>query len=309
MSENAIEVFDKSTLSKVQKRVAEMRDDGEIDFPPNYSPQNALKAAWLELQRTTDKNDNPVLQSCSKSSVMQAMLEMAIEGLNPAKDQGYFIPYGNKLVWQRSYFGDLALSKRVEAVDDIYPVIIWKEDEVEIKVTKGQEYVAKHETSFESRNSGIKGAYAVIKWSSDRPDYYEIMTKDELEKAWSQSKFGGSGSMQDFTQEKAKRTVIRRASKRVINSSDDAYLLSGQDISREEAHEKQVEEEISQEAHSEVVDIEDESDQKESLEAAEEASGEMEETEDDKDSGEAEDSEDSDDELFDMPEGQTPPDF
>jgi recombination protein RecT len=40
-----------------------------------------------------------VLQACTRDSIANALLDMAVQGLNPAKKQGYFIAYGKQLVF------------------------------------------------------------------------------------------------------------------------------------------------------------------------------------------------------------------
>src|SRR6056297_3181460 len=94
------EVFDKNTLEQTENKLQDMMDKGSLDLPPNYSWSNALHAAWLQLQDTTDKNNNPVWKTCTKASVMKGLLEMVMQGLNPSKDQVYPIAYGDKLVMQ-----------------------------------------------------------------------------------------------------------------------------------------------------------------------------------------------------------------
>jgi len=257
---NELELFDKSTLQKTEKRIKEMQENGEIDFPPNFSPSNAMKAGWLALQETTDKNNNSVLKSCKKSSVMKSLMEMVTEGLNPAKSQGYFIPYGKELHWQRSYFGDMALAKRVDNVSDIESAVIRKGDEINIEMKDGNPVVESHETSWENQSNDIAGAYAVVKFDDNRPDKYEIMTMEAIRQSWKQRRSKGQTPPQeDFAGEMAQRTVTRRALKPIINSSDDANLLSGQQITAEESHESQVKAEKEEEANQEVVDVEVES--------------------------------------------------
>jgi len=257
MSEkNELEVFDKSTLKKTEKRVKEMQESGEIDFPPDYSPANALKSAWLELQGVKDKNGELAINSCTKASVMEAMLETVIQGLNPAKEQIYYIPYGKNLVAQRSYFGDIAVLKRVENVKEVRPNIIYEGDSIDLETKDGRTVVGSHKTSWENRQNDVAGAYAVVVFGDDRPDWHELMNMDEIKASWDQSKMNNSPTQNDFPQEMAKRTVVRRACKRFINSSDDAHLLSGKQITAEQSHESQVEAEKEEQANQEVIDVE-----------------------------------------------------
>ena len=95
-----------NVLSKIQKFQA----NGQIYFPNNYSPENALKSAWLILQDVKDKDGNLALKSCTRDSIANSLLNMVIQGLNPMKNQCYFIPYGQKLTLMRSYFGSITVS-------------------------------------------------------------------------------------------------------------------------------------------------------------------------------------------------------
>src|SRR5690554_210800 len=98
-------IMQKGIVDKVQGQIKQFESKGELTFPQNYNVENALKAAWLKLQGTVNKNGAPVLESCTQDSIANALMDMAVQGLTPAKDQGYFIAYGRQLVFQRSYFG------------------------------------------------------------------------------------------------------------------------------------------------------------------------------------------------------------
>ena len=51
---------------------------------------------------------------------------MVTQGLSPAKTQCYFIPYGNTVKLNRSYFGTMKVVKQLPEVKDIYAQIILK---------------------------------------------------------------------------------------------------------------------------------------------------------------------------------------
>ena len=78
-----------------------------LSFPKDYNPTNALMGAYLILKETTDKNGKCILDSCSQASVANALMDMATLGLNASKKQGYFIAYGGKCQFQKSYFGNM----------------------------------------------------------------------------------------------------------------------------------------------------------------------------------------------------------
>jgi recombination protein RecT len=127
---NQLALVKKDVVDVVAAKVREFQERGEIHFPANYSPENAMKAAWLILQSTFDRNKRPALEICTKDSIANALLDMVIQGLNPAKKQGYFIVYGNQLVFLRSYFGTMAVTKRVTGAKEINANVIYEGDEV-----------------------------------------------------------------------------------------------------------------------------------------------------------------------------------
>ncbi len=67
-----------------------------------------------------------------KTSISNALLDMVIQGLSPAKKQCYFIKYGNKVQLMRSYFGTMAVLDRVTGGADITPVVVRAGDEFEV---------------------------------------------------------------------------------------------------------------------------------------------------------------------------------
>src|SRR5690606_20910731 len=149
---------------------------GEIHFPANYSPENAMKSAWLILQNTLDREKRPVLEVCTKDSIANSLLDMVVQGLNPAKKQGYFIAYGKQLVFQRSYFGTMAVTKRVTGAKDICAEVVYEGDEFEFEISRGRKKITKHKQTVASINGGkIVAAYCTIVFDDER-EYTDIMT-------------------------------------------------------------------------------------------------------------------------------------
>ncbi|MGB4291854.1 MAG: RecT family recombinase [Bacteroidales bacterium] len=257
---NNLALVKKDVVDVVGKKVQEFVSRGELRLPPNYSVENAMKSAWLILQNTFDKDKKPVLQNCTKDSIANALLDMAVQGLNPAKKQGYFIAYGRQLVFQRSYFGTMAVTKRVAGAKDIFAEIVYKGDEFEYTIHRGNKVITKHVQRIENVDpNNIVAAYCTIIFDDDR-QFTDIMTWQEIQKAWSKSKNNPDregSTHKDFAQEMARKTVINRACKRYLNSSDDGSLLMYH-VNRadEVAAEAEVEAEIEENANQELIDIE-----------------------------------------------------
>jgi len=257
---NELALVKKDVVDVVGKKVQEFVARGELHLPLNYSVENAMKSAWLILQNTVDKDKRPVLQVCTKDSIANALLDMAVQGLNPAKKQGYFIAYGKQLVFQRSYFGTMAVTKRVAGAKDIFAEIVCKGDEFEYQIKNGNKYITKHIQKIENVDpNNIVAAYCTIVFDDDR-QFTDIMTWAEIQKAWSKSKMNPEkegSTHKEFAQEMARKTVINRACKRYLNSSDDGSLLMYHVNHADEiAAEAEVEAEIEENANQELIDVE-----------------------------------------------------
>lgn len=269
--ETAVTVQEKNISDGVLNRVKELEKEGNLQFPANYSYSNALKSAWLQLQEITDKDGKPALQVCTKNSIADSLLNMVIQGLSPAKHQCWFIVRGNKLCCDKSYFGTVAAAKRMSSVKNVVANCIYEGDVFEydtLDLETGEKKIRKHEQKFENiDNAKIKGAYAIV-IPKEGPNHIEIMTMPEIKASWSQGPMkGNSGAHKNFPDQMAMRTVINRACKMYVNTSDDSDLFAEAFNSDEKTYDDkdlvdgvdyEVKEEIKEEGNAKVIDIQPE---------------------------------------------------
>lgn len=251
----------RDVVDVVAAKVREFTENKQLLLPANYSVENAMKSAWLTLQMTTNKDGKPVLATCTKDSIANALLDMVVQGLNPAKKQCYFIAYGDKLVCQRSYFGTIHVVKQVAGAKDVYAECVYEGDEFEYTLERGNKKILKHIQRIENVHpERIKAAYAVIVFGDDRPDYVEIMTMDQIRQAWMKSRnnpLDPKSVHSQFPDQMAMRTVINRACKRYINTSSDDHLFQESFNRADEiAEEAEFEEEVRSQANGEIIDVE-----------------------------------------------------
>lgn len=253
-----VAVIQKDITDVVNKKIESLQSEG-LALPQNYSHSNALKSAFFKLQETVDRSGKPALEVCTKESIANALLDMVVQGLSPAKTQCYFIVYGTKLQLNRSYFGTQAVLKRLSNVKDIWANVIFEGDDFVYEIDHGRDKLVSHGTKFENRDNKILGAYAVIKTTEDE-ELLTVMTRKEIETAWSQGKT--KNVQEKFPTEMAKRTVINRAAKAFINTSDDSDLLvesinntTENEYDNQERKEINPEAEIQQNANKEELDI------------------------------------------------------
>lgn len=238
--------------AQVLAKVDTFQRTGELRLPKDYSPENALKSAYIIL---SDPKNN-LLAKCTKESVATALLKMVTWGLSPLKSQCYFIPYGDKLECTPDYSGNIALAKRYGGLRSIKANAIFEGDEFEFEVgMDGRRKVIKHKQTLGSIDSPVVGAYAVYELEDGTTDT-EVMSIDMIHKAWGQGATkGNSPAHKNFADQMAQKTVINRACKLLIRSSSDAVLMGADSETELEApnrYTKEVELEANQ---GDVIDI------------------------------------------------------
>lgn len=217
----------------VSQKINSLITDGGITTAPNYDAGNAMRSAWLILQDQKDRNGKAVLEVCTQASIANALMKMVVQGMNPAKSQCYFIPYGDQLNYQRSYMGSYALAKRVSNLKEVNAIPIYEGDvfSYDIDVTTGKKKIIEHSQKFENiDNAKIKGGYAICVYEDGSTDAI-IMTMEQIKKSWEQGATKGqSPAHKNFADEMALKTIRSRAVKLIINSSDDSDLMSEDDV-------------------------------------------------------------------------------
>ena len=196
-----------------------------LSFPDDYNVANALTGAYLVLKETTDKSGKPILETCSQVSIANALMDMCVLGLNVQRKQGYFIAYGGKCQFQRSYFGNITIARRF-GLKDIHAEVIYEGDNFVYHIEDGNKILDKHEQSIINiDNDKIIGAYAVV-IMQDGTKMLEVMNMKQIKQSWQQG-YGykeGSGTHSKFADQMAKKTVINRALKGIINTHGDAFV-------------------------------------------------------------------------------------
>ena len=232
------QVVEKNITDKVLNQVTALSKNNSLVLPPNYSYENALKFAYLELEANH-------LLNTDQSSLATALLNMCVQGLSPQKKQCYFINYGGKVGMMRSYHGDRAVAKLAGIVKDIQAYVIYEGDEVNISYDVDTNYmVVDHKTDFKNWNSPIVGAYAVA-IMPDGTKRYDLMTIERIKKSWNMSSNKSNNKLQnDFTTDACQRTVTRHLVKNLFNQCNDESLLINNVAENDNRYEKDEETEF-----------------------------------------------------------------
>lgn len=266
-NEETVVVKESKTVDLVQARIDKYMDQGLLTLPPNYNAPNALKSAWLIIQETLDTNKKPALEVTTAVSQANALLNMVLQGLDPAKKQCYFIVYGNKLIMQPSYFGRMHTAKIVDPkIADIFGDVVYNDDVFVYEKKLGKTQIVKHEQQIDNVDKQkVKAAYGVIVYT-DGTHRAEVMTIAEIKAAWMKSKVNPvdengnikpSSTHGQYTADMCRRTVISKVCKYVINSSDDSSLtVRSYKETEADITDAEVAEDIAENANKETLTIE-----------------------------------------------------
>lgn len=227
--------------TKVQRQVEKMMSTGALTLPEDYHVGNALTSAWLELSKIVNKEGQPVIVNgqintavVTTISVVNALQDYVVQGLNCSRKQAYFIVYGNQLTCQRSYHGDMLLATRLEPGIRFQYDTIREGEKARIARENGHigvVTVVRHEEIEFPRNPKIEGAYCGVYDSLGRCLGYDIMDIGRIKKSWGMSKTykwskpDKPSTHDEFPEEMALRTIIRHRCKSIINSTKDSILI------------------------------------------------------------------------------------
>ena len=81
----------RNVCDEVIARVNKLEQDKMLVLPKDYAVENHLKAAWLILQETVDRNNKPVLEVCTKPSIANCVLDRTLLGLSASTKQCSFV--------------------------------------------------------------------------------------------------------------------------------------------------------------------------------------------------------------------------
>lgn len=239
MANENVEKVKKELVDQVLGRINQLTQGGFV-IPEGYLVENEVRQAYFILtQQRQGEGDygKPIMEVCSAESVANALFNMAAAGLSAIRNQCYFIPYGNNCTMIRSYFGSEAVARRVAGVVEVDPYTIHEGDKFAHILEGGKIVSVVHEQDFANLDKPIVGAYVFITFQNGKKAV-DLMTMAQIRKSWNMSRAKGEKNklQTQFDVEAAKRTIIQRALKPIINASQDANVYQ-KDFSTDEESE------------------------------------------------------------------------
>lgn len=206
-------------------------------LPSHLAPERFIRIALTAIMKT------PKLAECSKESLFKALLDLSSLGLEPDGRRAHLIPFENRkknIVEVQliiDYKGLIELAKRSGEVESWRAELVCQNDEFSWENGK-----VSHKVNWLAPRGEALAVYSHVK-NNKQIDDYEVMTLDQVDRIRARSKAKDSGPWVSDYEEMAKKTVIRRHSKRLtlspefieaLTRDDDTIEIDAKEIKYEE---------------------------------------------------------------------------
>ena len=201
--------------------VSKMRDQFKLALPSHIDPDKFIRVAQTQIRT------NASLQKCSPVSIYSSLLKCAADGLYIDGIHASLVPFGENCQYMVMLQGILKKIRQSGEVVSIEPDCVFEKDDFEYyKNEKGTVFL--HRPNFKEDRGKFILTYskAVLK---DGSVMITVMSKNEIDKVRDSSRSKNSGPWVQWYEEMAKKTVVRRQSKFLPNSTDLESMFKSDD--------------------------------------------------------------------------------
>lgn len=225
MAEKKTELAKSSLVEEVALSKINQYVELGMVLPEGFNPTNSLKKARMILN-DMKVNGKPVLEVCTKESIIQCLIDSCCKGLDYSESQIYFIPRGNVMTNLESVYGRITRAKRASKY--YKPIVQYVHEgdvfEIGIDVTTGKSIIKRHETSVENLDKPIVAAYAFVTDDNNDTEIF-IMTKREWLTSWKKSS-NGAAVAKEFERDMIYRTIVKKSTKSLVNAKVPNFMSS-----------------------------------------------------------------------------------
>ena len=180
---------------------------------------------------------NPKLGRCNLNSLLGAVMQSAMLGLEPSSlGHCYFVPYGQEVQFILGYKGMIELMMRSGKTTGINVEIIYENDEFDVDLGVNRKLNHKPYYLCGKKEKGEPIAvYMTVQWANGQM-WFNIVGMDEVWQHKAKSKSAHSNSSPWFTDEEAmiKKTAVRISAKYVPQSLEwrtlDSNIVNVDDV-------------------------------------------------------------------------------
>lgn len=209
-------------MSAAQQQVQETTLSRELEIlqpeiakvlPEHVTPEKFMRVA------TTAIAQSPALRKANRRTLLTACVKAATDGLVPDGREAALVIYGQDVVYMPMVSGILKKVRNSGELKQLTVNVVYEADDFRYWTDDLGEHIL-HEPKVLADDRGrFLAVYAIAK-TKDGGMYHEVMSRSQVEQVRNVSKAKNNGPWKDWYDEMAKKTVIRRLSKRLPMSTD-----------------------------------------------------------------------------------------
>lgn len=189
-----------STIAK-----PEFKDRLAAALPPGVNPDRFQRVVLTAIQQ------NPKIADGDRSSLYNAAIRAAADGLVPDGREGAFVEMGGKITWMPMVGG--IIKRLATAGINIDAQVVYTNDEFEQQL--GDDAAIHHKApKLGTKRGDPLGVYAIAHLPNGMV-MREVMDTEQVEQVRNASRSKNAGPWKDWWTEMARKTVIRRLAKRL----------------------------------------------------------------------------------------------
>ena len=199
-------------VAVIRQNLTQMAPELKAALPAHVSVEKFTRVAMTAIQ------NNPDLQNADRRSLFGSIVRLAQDGLLPDGREAAIVLFGGKAQAMPMIAGVLKKVRQSGEVSKISAHVVHEHDHFVWKL--GFDETVEHEPpALDQPRGKAIGAYAIAVLK-DGSQLLEVMSLEEIEKVRNVSRAKGNGPWVQWWGEMARKTVMRRLSKRLPMSTD-----------------------------------------------------------------------------------------
>lgn len=207
------------SIETVRARVTQLTPEFARALPPGINPERFARVVLTAIQQ------NPELLVCTQKSLWGACMKAAQDGLLPDGREGAIVPRWNsdaaakEAHWMPMVAGIIAKAKRKGSVAGLVANVVYDGEDFEVLL--GDEERITHRRDVRLVKRGKEVAVYAVATMKDGTKEREVMPWEQVQQVRAASQGGGAkGPWKTWPEEMARKSCIRRLSKRLPSLED-----------------------------------------------------------------------------------------
>lgn len=206
----------------LRAEMTKMTPQFKAALPAHVPPERFTRVAITAISANND------LLNADRQTLYAACMKCAQDGLLPDGREAALVVFSNRVQYMPMMAGILKKVRNSGELLSITAHVVYETDKFEYQLGDDEKII--HVPALDGDRGRPKMVYGIAK-TKDGGIYREIMTVADVEKVRSISKAKNSGPWRDWWEEMARKTVLRRLSKRLpMNTDLDDVLRRDDDL-------------------------------------------------------------------------------